>query len=469
LTAIVAGALVPLRLRRGARLIVGVSGGADSTALACALAEAAAGEGWSLRLAHLHHGLRGAAADRDREFVRSLARSLGARFTSVRISVPDLARRQGGSFEMAARAARRRFFTALARRERAAAVVLAHTADDQAETVLLRLARGAAALGLGGMAGIAELGGTPLVRPLLTVFRRDIEAWLRVRGQPWREDESNRDLQYLRNRVRFRVIPVIERELNPRAKAALGRAARMLREDEALLSKLADGLRRRAAARGGGLRAGPLLRAAAPLRRRTLREWLKSSAARCADPDERLMERVESVLQGKVRAVDVRRGWRAVRRDGELMICRERAPMRQPAAPPSVPQPVPGRASLPWAEAVAEARMDRGYQKRRPAGAGRLPAVVWLARDKALRAPLRWRSWRPGDRIRPLGMSGSRKLQDIFTDARLPVEERRRLPILVNGREIVWVPGYRMAREWAAPSPSAPTVRLRIRRVTGAD
>jgi len=113
--------------------------------------------------------------------------------------------------------------------------------------------------------------------------------------------------------------------------------------------------------------------------------------------------------------------------------------------------------------------MDRGYQKRRPAGAGRLPAVVWLARDKALRAPLRWRSWRPGDRIRPLGMSGSRKLQDIFTDARLPVEERRRLPILVNGREIVWVPGYRMAREWAAPSPSAPTVRLRIRRVTGAD
>lgn len=468
LAAIARRALAALRLRRGACVIAGVSGGADSTALACALAEAAAGEGWRLQLAHLHHGLRGAAADRDLEFVRSLARALGARCSAGRADVRAAARRRALSIEMAAREARRRFFAALARRWNAAAVVLAHTADDQAETVLLRLARGAAARGLGGMSEISDLDGIPLARPFLGVFRRDIEAWLRARGQPWRDDASNRDLKHLRNRVRRRVLPAIERELNPRAKEALIRAARALRDDEALLSKHAAGLLRRAAARGGGLRAEPLRRAAAPLRRRALRDWLRTSAADCAEPDEGLIQRVESAVRDEGRVVEVRRGWRATVRDGALILYRDRARRRRAPAAHPVPQPLSGRAELPWADAVGEARRDRGFRTERPAGAGRLPAVAWISLDKARREPLVWRAWRPGDRIRPLGMTGSRKLQDIFTDARLPPAERRRLPVLASGRDIVWVPGYRIARDWAAPSPRAPTVRLRLRRVTAA-
>lgn len=462
LTAAVRRGLAPLRLRRGARIVIGVSGGADSVALACGLAEIAAAEGWRVYVAHLHHGLRGAAADADLAFVRVLARSLGARFASARADVRAAARRRGISIEMAARLARRRFLARLARRERAAAVALAHTADDQAETVLLRLARGAAARGLGGMAAVSDLNGVPLVRPLLEVSRREIEAWLRARGQPWREDASNRDPAFLRNRVRWRVLPLLERELNPRVRDALCRAARALREDERLLAQLADRWRRRAAAADGGLRANVLRRAPAPLRRRALREWICDCARLDDELDEAMIGRAESVAIGTARAAELARGWRIAVTKGVLRLRRGggRAPRPEP-----IRQPVPGGVELPWAGAAAEATFARGYRRVRPPGVGRLPDTAWLAREKALNADLRWRTWRPGDRIQPLGMTGSRKLQDIFTEAGLPAEERRRWPVLVCDSEVVWVPGYRIAGAWAAASAATPTVRLRVRRL----
>ncbi len=450
-------ALCARGLKTGSVILAGVSGGADSTALACALAEASEREGWRLVLAHLHHGLRGRAADADLAFVRALARRLNARFISRRVRLSE--RPAGQSVEMAARDARRRFFTDAARHHGAAAIVLGHTADDQAETLLLRLARGASGRGLGGMAPVSELDGRPLIRPWLDVERRDIEAWLRARNQMWREDASNRGRDYLRNRVRHEILPLIERRLNPGARRARVRAAAALREDDALLTRIAARARARCATPDGGLKVPALIRAPAAVRRRILRDWLLERGIPPEDLDAALIARTEALLSQKDGVVVVTANRTLCRTARRLCL---RATRRRATPRYRARQPIPGAVEIPEAGVRCEARFDRGYSAERPPGAGRLPATAWLDRGMASRATLHWRPWRAGDRLRPIGLSGTKKLQDIFTDDKTPVEWRRRLPVLVCGREVVWTPGYRIAARWAAAHAAAPTVRIRV-------
>lgn len=457
LTEIARRSLSRFRLAKGAVVVAGCSGGADSTALAVALAEIAAVEGWRLILAHLHHGLRGGAADADLEFVRALARRLRASFVSARVNLSE--RPRGVSVEMAARAARRRFLSAQARRRGAALIALGHTADDQAETVLLRLARGTSGSGLGGMAPTSELDDRPVVRPLLEVERHDIEAWLRARGQAWREDASNRGRYYLRNRVRHEVLPLIERRLNPAARRALARAARALREDEQVLADLAGRMRKRCTTLSGHLRARRLAAAPTALRRRVLRDWLRDGGIESEALDATLIERADALLTAMGGgAIALPGQWRLTRAGEELRLISSRGRSARYLAR----QPIPGVVTIESAGVRCEAEFDRGYARTRPPGAGRLPATAWLDRAKAQRGKLFWRPWRAGDRMHPLGMAGTKKLQDIFTDAKTPPEIRHRLPILVRGREVVWAPGYRIASGWAAADSAAPTVRIRV-------
>ena len=165
--------------RRGALVLVAVSGGADSIALLHALALLREPLGWRLAVAHLHHGIRGAAADADAAFVERTAKKLGLPVLVERADVPARAQAEGISVEMAARAARYEFFARVARRLRAAAVAVAHHADDQAETVLLRLARGAGPQGLAGMESVSRQGALKIIRPLLGVTRSEIVAFLK--------------------------------------------------------------------------------------------------------------------------------------------------------------------------------------------------------------------------------------------------------------------------------------------------
>ncbi len=462
LVAVVRASVQSLNLSRGSRLLVGVSGGADSTALACAVTEASATEGWQPVLAHLHHGLRGKAADADRMFVRRLARQIGARCVTARVSVKELARRGGLSIEMAARVARRRFLVAQARRWNAVAILLGHTMDDQAETVLMRLIRGAATRGMGGMAPKGLLGTIPVIRPWLEIARSDIQSWLRARGQSWCEDESNRDLSFVRNRIRHLILPRLERLLNPHAKEAIARVAQRLREDEEALSEMAQRVLARCAAGPRGWRLAPLSRQPDAIRRRALREILM----RAGFPPEKLevkhIQLLDALWRLKSGSVVLGEGMWAVR-DGEfLRFMAEDA--HNHAWRFRVCQPVPGEAILPGMRATAV--FARGYDRKRSRGIGGLPDTAWLDRNKAVSTRLYWRTWRSGDRILPFGIKGSRKLQDIFTDAHAPRSVRLSLPILVCGREIVWVPGYRIARSWAVRSPRSPSVRVEITKMT---
>ena len=211
----------PCRLPPGAGLLVAVSGGADSTVLLAGLARIAPEFGLELHAAHLHHGLRGAEADADLDFVRRLCARLGVPLLAARRDAPALMKRHGLAGENGLRVLRRRFLRAALRRSGGAAIATAHTADDQLETVLMRLLRGTGLRGLGGM---RERHG-PWIKPLLEATRLEIVTDLRAARLEWREDRSNDDPAWTRNRVRHGAIPALLRALDPALETATGRAA----------------------------------------------------------------------------------------------------------------------------------------------------------------------------------------------------------------------------------------------------
>ena len=215
----------PCRMPPGARLLVAVSGGADSTALLVGLARVAPEFDLTLHAAHLHHGLRGAAADADLEFVRRLCARLEVPLSAARRDGRATMKRRGLGGETGLRVMRRRFLRTAMRRADAGAIATAHTADDQLETVLMRLLRGAGLRGLGGM---RERHG-PWLKPLLEATRLEIEADLRAARVRWRDDRTNQDPAWTRNRIRHDAIPALLAALEPRAPsrpaAAIARAA----------------------------------------------------------------------------------------------------------------------------------------------------------------------------------------------------------------------------------------------------
>ena len=219
-------------LKAGMRLVVGVSGGADSVALLRAL-HARSGElGLVLSVAHLHHGLRGAEADADLEFVRMLADALGLVLHEARVDAGAEAAEAHESIEEAARRLRYGWFRELMSVGLVDAVATAHTRDDQAETVCAKFLRGAWTEGLSGIHPVVEFAEGRIVRPLLGATRAEVETYLNGLGQVWREDASNRDAAFTRNRIRHELLPVLE-TWNPQVKEHLAQMAVLAQDEEA--------------------------------------------------------------------------------------------------------------------------------------------------------------------------------------------------------------------------------------------
>ncbi len=219
-------------LRAGDRVCVAVSGGADSTALLLALHGQAATLGIGVSAAHLHHGIRGDEADDDLAFLRDLCGRMDVTFHVEHADVPAAAGSAGETLEEAARNARLGFFDRLIAAGHATAVATAHTEDDQAETVMMKLMRGAWTEGLGGISPVLQRERGRIIRPLLGASRGQVIAFLQASGQTWREDSSNRSPAYTRNRVRASLMPLL-REFNPSIAATLAITAQLAREEEA--------------------------------------------------------------------------------------------------------------------------------------------------------------------------------------------------------------------------------------------
>lgn len=488
-------------LLRGQHILVGVSGGADSVALLAALRHLA--PAWKLRLtvAHLNHGIRGAAARADADFVADLARRWKLQFVGGRINVPLNARQHGISLEMAGRSARYRFFAKAARAHHCDVVATAHTADDQAETVLLNLVRGAGAAGLAGIPYVGQHGAVKVVRPLRDVDRKSIERFLKSRHQAWREDATNANPVFLRNRVRHEVLPFLAARLNPGIRLALLRASAILAGENEWLDVLATEIfgQCRVPKAVQTLDAKKLAGFPVAARRRVLRCWLEACGLDAEPLGFDAIARLDNLLGDRRggRAVTLPCGW-IVRRDGDQLalsldrqkalkavgphsLCgrkdgwtRRSSPTTRKSQllwPPksstaSVGLVVPGKTRLAGQGYRVIASIGPGIVKDRSRVVGAMPARASLSLRAWRKRRLLARAWKPGDRMRPLGLKGSKKLQDIFSDGKVPPGLRHRLPVIECQGEIVWIPGYRIAQGWAVHPNERKALQLGVEALT---
>jgi len=426
-------------LAGGEAVSVGVSGGADSVALLHCLRTLAPEFGLTLHVVHVNHGLR-AEADADQAFVEELARRWGIPVSVERVVVPTVG---GESPEARARAARYAAFRRASQRAGASRVALGHTADDQAETVLMRLLQGA---GPRGLAGIPPVRGS-YIRPLIEARRSEIEAELRRLGVPWREDSTNRDPKFLRNRIRHDLLPFLASSFHPQIVEALCRAGALTRQ---LVSEL-EALAARELERLAVSRGREVLLPLAELRKLPAgvgEEVLRQALSRLGQ-----MGPFRAWTQRSLRHLLESAGPVAPLRLGHIVIERSLTQLRlsrEPAvALPERQLPVPGSAELPEIGLLIEARVfERAAGYRPPTGAWR----VAFDGDR-ISGPLSVRSRRPGDSFHPFGAPGSKRLKAFLIDAKVPRWERNRLPLVLAGGEVLWVVGLR--RGAAAPITSA--------------
>ncbi len=442
----------------GCPILAMVSGGGDSVALLHLLARGVLGE-HPLRVLHVNHLLRGADSDADERFVRGLCDELGVECRVVRFEVAPYAESERLNLEDAGRRVRSRFAAdeldawcveaglTISRGR----IAIAHTLDDRVETFFMRAIAGA---GSGALGSIAPTRGR-IVRPLIEVSRDEVRSWLLAEGLEWREDATNADTDRTRALIRAQIVPAAE-SLNPSFRASLARTMNLLADDDALLSAMAGSFARDFAAEVNGRLefARDLMRTLdRTMARRTVRAALVS-----AFPEASRLEaaHVEALVDGMAVdgfARDLPEGLRAENEYGTMVVSRtgERLAMVAPGL-----LTVPGIADLGEAgEIVAQiAPVDDTT--------GGPDTVVIDA--GAVGAELTVDGPRPGDRIRPLGMDGSRKLSDLLVDAKVPRRMRGAVPVVRDGDRIVWVAGIRMSEDYRVGPDTRDAVRLTWRR-----
>ena len=446
-------------LRAGMRVGVAVSGGADSVARLFLLAELRRELGIVLSVVHFNHKLRGKHSDGDEKFVEKLAGKLGLEFHGGRGDVAGRAKREKKNLEDMARRARYEFFAGLARDGRVDQVAVAHTADDQAETVLAHILRGT---GLAGLGGIHPVAGN-VVRPLLGVRRAELRAYLRAKKQAWREDATNRDTTRMRARIRKKLLPLLEREFQGAVVEHLGTLAELAREDEAFLDAVvSERLLGCVRNEGGSVRIAKKEFTAEGT------ENTERSVALCGRMVRRLVGEVKAgegqLNAGHVRAViELAQGEASGKRltlPGGVEVLRGHDYLEFCAREPLTKQ---NSAGQPQFEHAVDFRGEDAAVRVPELGCVfRLRVIDWPVKrgdtiekgfvlDCAkLHPPLLLRSLRPGDTLRPYGHRGAHKLKRLLNEKHVVSWERRGWPVLSSGGVLVWARGFPVAAEFAA-------------------
>jgi tRNA(Ile)-lysidine synthase len=442
-------------LPEGAPVVALVSGGADSVALLRLLHGGDLGWRGPLSVLHVNHLLRGDESDADEGFVADLCESLRVPLTSVCFDVAAYAKEADLNLEDAGRRVRYRFAeealdTACETAGVAPAagrIATAHTRDDRVETFLMRAIKGAGAAGFSSIPFVRDR----IVRPLLECDRADIRAYLTGIGQPWREDSSNADTERLRALVRAEIVPVAER-INPSFRETLARSIDLLADDDAVLAGMADWFATDFSATEPGECVRFDRERMLTLDRAMARRAVRTALARAFPESARLeAAHVDAVVDGFARdsfARDLSCGLRAQVEYGTLTV--SRAGKEPPAVKPSL-LPLPGHADLGDAGRITAEETTlldtAGTRFSVTIDGGGLDALT----VDGIRA---------GDRMRPFGMDGSRKVSDLLVDAKVPRRERGAVPVVRDGERIVWLAGVRASEEYRVVPQTARAVRL---------
>lgn len=428
----------------GARLGVGVSGGADSVALLHVLHSLDAEWNLKLTVLHLNHGLRGSDSDADEQFVRDLAATLKL---PVHVDRATLAGHPG-NLEQLAREARRSFFRTSMARFKLDRTATAHTRSDQAETVLFRLLRGTYTTGL---AAIRPVTGEGIVRPFLDISRPQIEDYLRSRNLPWRDDASNANRAFARNRIRHDLLPQLTAEWNPNLESSLATHARLAQDDERYWEQQTAGY----------IPAGPefVLDTAAlnplpvSLQRRIYRCALRQVKGDLRQIDFHHLEQILTLARNtaghgrlQVPGVDILRSFEWLRFAEPGIKPSSSAVEFFIAGPPAV---------VPWppGTSVVLELQDASSPRDTLAGVG----LDWKRIESRASEGLVVRNWRPGDRYQQAGRSHEDKLKSLFQEFRIPLWERHLWPMLCLGSQILWSRRFGAAAGFQA-SQSSPTI-----------
>jgi len=443
-------------------------------ALLCLLLELRAGLGVVLSVAHVNHKLRGEESDEDERFVANLARQHGLELHACEAPVDGSHSSEISSgVEAAARELRYGFFRQLAREGRVAKIATAHTLDDQAETVLLRIFRGTGIRGLSGIHPriVFEEQGQAfgeLLRPLLGFRRAALQEFLRERGQSWREDSSNRDIAFLRNRVRHRLLPMIGEEFGEAAIEHMGELAEIARAEEEHWERAHPEVRRQGAGdetrQAASLPLGPLLALPLAAQRRLVRGWLETQAP-ALSISFRLIEEALELARGaagkrlelpggrNLLTRSLQRGRRRGRQ--ELLLELESLGGRSDAAEYEYLLAVPGVVEVPELGARIEARVVDAAgvpedERCELLDLGRMPKKVLI------------RNWRAGDRFWPSHTAAAKKVKELLTDRHAMGAEKKLWPVAVaEGGGLVWMRGFPVPASFRAPAGASKAIWIR--------
>jgi tRNA(Ile)-lysidine synthase len=440
----------------GARVGVAVSGGADSVCLLHALFELAPRWALHLTVIHVEHGIRGEASRDDAGFVRDLAAGLALPSLCRTADVPAAADESHDNLEQAARRIRHEFYRELVSGGTLDRVATGHTRNDQAETVLYRILRGS---GVSGLAGIRAVTSEGVVRPLLTLWRQDVEAWLRERHIGWREDETNADPSYARNRIRHQLLPLLRAEYNPRVDETLARMATLAADDEQYWEGQVGDLPHT-------FEVSRISDAPPALARRIVRRAIERVKGDLRQID---FAHVEAILElarstegsGRLQApgVDVFRSFdwirfRPLREGGE-----PRRGFSYPIVPPcTIEWPEGGSISF----EIRENELAQAACDKLEAGLD-WPEISSLPELRG--GSLELRNWMPGDCYRPADRGSEQKIKQMFQEARIPLWKRREWPVLATAGRVLWSRQFGPAAEFAVTAASASRLSICERNV----
>lgn len=412
------------------RVIVAVSGGADSVCLLKCLLELAPEYGLELTAAHFNHKLRGAESDDDQQFVVDLCCRLGVELRTGSAQMREIAKTRKGSLEELCRESRYEFLLSIMRDTGYEKIALGHNLDDQAETVLMNVIRGAGIDGLKGMEPVRDC----FIRPFIEVTRAEIVEFLDRRNIPFRTDSSNEVDTFRRNSIRNCLIPEIKRKYNPSVTVALGRLAAVARIENAFMDKLAREALDRLQPR---IKVDEFLRLDEAVQNRIIKMALEDLSPVRGGISHEHINAAQDIIKGNNPGASITLPYSiSVRREYDFVVIG-----REGGKHPEFQYLI----NVPGVLRLKEAGMEFRFSL--------IDSVPEEIKDESktfmdydvVVPPLVFRNYRPGDRIQPFGMEGHKKLQDVFTDRKIPRGRRRGIPVLADAESVLWVPGVIMS------------------------